>query len=293
MPDTPDGARRPAGLAAAIQEFTFDLERAYNARGVEGVVVPAVASLVGVLLPGTQIVSRGPWALQRSLLLALLASPPKRARDDDVEGVTEGPAVDWSLVIDPDAARDLVLHAVARRACVAIDDLRQGRIARNAWARLADATRALGELELEVVDGEPGTIELRIAEGSVCWHMTLWGEAPSAEREGPAAMADVIADVFADAGGIWLRVLDGRAEPPVVKRRQLVGDRLVRSAQDEEAACVAEEAARRTQELACARRAELEEELDAAWRELEGEGGGEADALWTPPAPSERGPSDR
>ena len=68
-----------SGLNDALADVTRDLERAFSGGGASMLVLPALRPLLGGLPEGCLVVSRGPWALQRSLLWTLLDTRPRRA----------------------------------------------------------------------------------------------------------------------------------------------------------------------------------------------------------------------
>jgi len=174
------------------------------------------------------------------------------------------------MTIDARACRDLTRHALARGARIAASDLQHGRIENEMWARLAETTRALVEHPVRIVEGALGVVELVWGDALLCWRL-LFTDAPDVV----AGHADLIVDVVADKAGVGLRVLDGRDDPPVVRRGRVIDGAVVAGPEDPDEACALDERDRRAEERA----ATLEAEHEAFFGEHEPVG----EPLWTPP----------
>lgn len=221
--------RHAGRIADSIHALTRELEATHE-RGGDVVVVPAVRSLLGALPARSFIVSRGPWMAQRALLAALVfGAPAGRTRggvDTPVDGESsedvDGDILPVALTIDGLARLELVRHAVASRAGIAVDELRLGQIPAGGWPRLAEAMGELQGASVAVYDGVPGEADVVWGDDLLGWRL-LFSDVPAAE----AGHADVLIDASIDEQGVHLRVLDGRVEPPVV-RKALVIDGVIR-----------------------------------------------------------------
>jgi hypothetical protein len=278
------------GLKDALSDITHDLERAFNAGGGSMLVLPALRPLLGGLPEGCLVVSRGPWALQRSLLWTLLDTLPRRAlgpvdaRIDErsdasgdgahsastkLAGGTSGddpPAVE--LTIHPRTLRFLVRYALARTARIDVDHLRHGNVEGLAWSRLAAATRTLSEHPVSVFDGPPAKIAVRWADGFVCWHLLLT-DAPAPD----SGDADIVIGLTLGGRGVELDVLDGRSEPPKRSFARLTDGVLHCGPDNPDEACAIDDGERRHEDAAAAR----------AWKDDEEEEEDAGVTLWTPP----------
>jgi len=280
MPSPHGSSRRDRGLAPVVHAVVRQLEQAYNAGGGACVVVPALRPLLGGLPVGCLVVSRGPWIAQRSLLAALALGPPARralgpvdaridTRGDDA-GDAASEVVSVAMTIDPHACRDLTRHAIARGARITALDLQHGRIENEMWARLAETTGALSEHPVTIVEGAPGVVELVWGDGLLGWRL-YFTDAPDAV----AGHADLIVEVVADEAGVALRVLDGRDDPPTVRRGRIVEGAVVTGPEDPDEACALDDQDRQAEERAAARDAERESFF------VDDDPVGEP--LWTPP----------
>lgn len=278
------------GLNDALADVTRDLERAFNAGGATMLVLPALRPLLGGLPEGCLVVSRGPWALQRSLLWTLLDTPPRRAlgpvdaridgRDDApsdgadsvptelAQGASGDDHVPVDLTVHPRMLRHLVRHALARKARIVVDDLRHGKIEGLAWGRLATAARTLSEHPVRVFDGPPDKIAIGWGDGFVCWVLLLT-DAPDPD----SSDADIVIDVTLGPRGVELVVLDGRSEPPMRTHARLVDGTVRCGPHDPDEACALDDGERRKQEAAAARE----------WKDDYDENEDAGVTLWTPP----------
>ena len=163
-PEPAPPRRQP--IRDVVTDVICGLEHAIHGPPRRAYVVAPLHGLLGVVHEGVVVVSRGPWPLQRGLLLTVVADQPRLAEASP--STAPRPLV---LGLSVDAARDLVMRAAVARVGMSVDDFREGRVAHAQWAGLAEAMAALAELPITFVDAPADGVSIDVDGGRVRWLM--------------------------------------------------------------------------------------------------------------------------